>query len=91
MVFQKPPPGKWSTSPNGLAVGKVRLNAPWDRTTPSLSGCQREYNAVMKFNEDELKLIEAALDHYDAYLISQKRESDEVQALLRRVRRGGKS
>jgi hypothetical protein len=45
----------------------------------------------MKFTEDELKLIKEALDHYDAYLISQKRESDEVQALLRRVRRGGKS
>jgi hypothetical protein len=44
----------------------------------------------MHFTEDELKLIEDALEHYDAYLISQRRESDEVQALLRRVRRGGK-
>jgi hypothetical protein len=38
----------------------------------------------MHFTEDELKLIEEALDHYDAYLISQERESDAVQALLRR-------
>jgi hypothetical protein len=44
----------------------------------------------MRFTEEELKLIEDALDHYDAYLISQKRESDAVQALLRRVRRGDK-
>lgn len=35
----------------------------------------------MKFTEHELKLIEDALEHYDAYLISQKRESEEVQAL----------
>ena len=45
----------------------------------------------MKFTEDELKIIEEALDHYDSYLISLRRESDAVQALLRRVRRGGKS
>ena len=44
----------------------------------------------MQFTEDELKLIEDALEHYDADLISQKREGDAVQALLRRVRRGGK-
>jgi hypothetical protein len=43
----------------------------------------------MKFTDDELKLIEEALDHYDAHLFSQKRKSDADQALLRRVRRGG--
>jgi hypothetical protein len=33
----------------------------------------------MHFTEDELKLIEEALNHYGAYLISQRPESDAVQ------------
>ena len=31
-----------------------------------------EYNAVMKFSDEGLRIIEEALDQYDAYLINER-------------------
>jgi len=41
----------------------------------------------VELDPDEVRLLIDALSHWDAYLISQRRESDEVQALLRRLQR----
>jgi hypothetical protein len=37
--------------------------------------------------EDEIRLLMEAVEHFDAHLHSQRRESDEVKALLRMLQK----
>jgi hypothetical protein len=38
-------------------------------------------------NADEIRLLMEAVEHFDAYLHSQRRESDEVKVLLRMLQK----
>ena len=38
-------------------------------------------------SEDEIRLLMESVEHFDAYLHSQRRESDEVKALLRMLQK----
>jgi len=41
----------------------------------------------LEFTPDEIRLLMESVEHYEAYLHSQRRETDEIKALLRMLQR----